>query len=286
RNDKALDGDEFTFLAKLVRDPASPILVSRRAAHALGHLRLTTTNLGQATELATLVATASPLQIAPLLRPFEILDPRDCPPGQLDSLGVQLAAALRKSPGRGSLRPDQAASLAAAFASSAPKAATALRTLTGPINTSGDREAKLSSLLGLVESGNASRGRVLFHANRATCALCHRVHGEGGALGPNLSKIGGIRSRKDLLEAIVFPSATVVNGFEAYLVTTTAGASHTGLVQRETAEAVYLRSTDQRLHRIPRKQISRMLRSPVSAMPEGLDGIFSDQELADLVAFL
>ncbi|MFP6866569.1 MAG: hypothetical protein VCA35_11550, partial [Roseibacillus sp.] len=64
------------------------------------------------------------------------------------------------------------------------------------------------------------------------------------------------------------------------------GTAHTGLVQRETADAVYLRNADQRVQRVPRDQIKSMLRSPLSAMPEGLDAVLTKQELADLVAFL
>ena len=102
----------------------------------------------------------------------------------------------------------------------------------------GEHEARLKSLLEGLPAGNASRGRVLFNTNRATCSLCHRVLGQGGTLGPDLSRIGRIRNRRDLLEAIVFPNATVVNGYENYLIETTGGTSHIGLIQRQTPEAV------------------------------------------------
>ncbi|MEE3178773.1 MAG: heme-binding protein, partial [Verrucomicrobiota bacterium] len=148
------------------------------------------------------------------------------------------------------------------------------------------REENLARLLRAADQGNASRGRVLFHANRSTCSLCHRIDNQGGTLGPNLSRIGAIRSAKDLFEAIVFPSATVVNGFESYLLADNRGNAHTGLIHRETADAIYLRQVNQQVVRIPRGEVKTLLRSPVSLMPAGLEGILSDQDLADLVAYL
>ena len=127
---------------------------------------------------------------------------------------------------------------------------------------------------------------MLFHANRSTCSICHRVGDEGGTLGPNLSRIGAIRSAKDLLEAIVFPSATVVNGFESHLISDSRDRTHTGLIHRETIDAIYLRQANQRIARIPRKEVVSLTRSTTSIMPDGLDGVLSDRDLADLVAYL
>ena len=105
-------------------------------------------------------------------------------------------------------------------------------------------------------------------------------------LGPDLSKIGGIRNRRDLLEAIVFPNATVVNGYENYLIETTGGESHVGLIQRQTPQAVYLKNVALREERVDRGKIVKMQMAPLSAMPVGLDQVLSPSQLADLVAFL
>ncbi len=284
---KALADDAFTPLLEVARDPASSALLRRQAARALGRLELVQTNQSQAHRLCELIAAASPLQVPFLLQPFENLAAQDWPADRLEALGLKLAAALAQSPARASLRPAQITRLLERFPPSTPNTLAALRELsTDDASGAAERESKLVALLEFANAGNASRGRILFHAHRATCALCHRIDGQGGSLGPNLSKIGGIRSRKDLLEAIVFPSATVVNGFESYVLTGPDGVAHTGLLQRETPEAVYLRDAGQRLQRIPREQITSMVRSPVSAMPAGLEGILSALELADLVAFL
>ena len=288
-----IDARAFELLANLLRDPATPALLSRQAAHVLGRIKLSATDRDRASELCELVSTASPLQIAPLLQPFVNLSSVSedgspvWPAEALDALGVQLASALDKCRGRKSLRPSQLNAILNAFPASLPRAHDAIHQFTIDSGAAeGQRAAKLTSLVDQLPAGNGSRGRVLFHANRSTCTLCHRAQGEGGILGPDLSKIGSIRSRRDLLEAIVFPSATVVNGYENFLIETADGRSHAGLIQRESTDAVYLRNADQREQRVPRTEITKMLRAPVSAMPQGLEQIFTPDELADLIAFL
>jgi putative heme-binding domain-containing protein len=88
------------------------------------------------------------------------------------------------------------------------------------------------------------------------------------------------------LEAIVFPSASFARGYEPYVIETAAGKSYTGVIARETAEAIYLRTADRAEIRLPRSEVETVTRGQVSIMPQGLDGQLSRQELADLIAFL
>src|SRR5206468_12467762 len=73
--------------------------------------------------------------------------------------------------------------------------------------------------------------------------LCHTVQGEGGRVGPDLSRIGASRSDRDLLEAILFPSASFARGFEPFVVATDDGRIYSGVVARETADALDRKST-------------------------------------------
>jgi putative membrane-bound dehydrogenase-like protein len=283
----------FEFLAGKAGDPQTPTLLGGQAARALGHLHLTAGNSPQALGLCKLLATASPLQVTGLLQPFIKLgehaqkDLGDWPPADRNTLGIKLAEALELSPGRSALEPSSISAILRAFPPGLSEANAKLSALAkAGREQAGEREARLKSLLESLPPGNASRGRVLFQTNRATCSLCHRVLGKGGTLGPDLSKIGAIRKRRDLLEAIIFPDATVVNGYENYVIETTGGASHMGLIQRQTPEAVYLRNAGQREERVARGKIRKMFRAPVSAMPVGLDQLLSPMQLADLVAFL
>ncbi|MCP4847184.1 MAG: hypothetical protein GY899_04465 [Verrucomicrobiaceae bacterium] len=283
----------FEFLAGKAGDAQTPILLGGQAARALGHLHLTSGNSSQALGLCKLLAGASPLQVTGLLQPFIKLGegPKDVikawPSANLNALGISLASALEVSPGRSVMKASSIRTILRAFPPELPEAHAKLSALAkAGIDEAGEREARLKSMLTRLPAGNASRGRVLFQTNRATCSLCHRVLGKGGALGPDLSRIGAIRNRRDLLEAIVFPNATVVNGYENFVIETAVGQSHVGLIQRQTPEAVYLRNAGQREERVARAKIKKMFRAPVSAMPVGLDQLLSLEQLADLVAFL
>lgn len=285
---RSLTAAQFKIAAEFLQSPKASAAVQRQAARALSHLELRSATKLQAESLCDLVKSASPFHLPSLLEPFQRLNPEHWPPKVLDAIGENLAHALKRSPGRKSLSQEQLTSLAARFpAEKYPRARAAFSDLaTEKPEDSDARGQRLDTLLAQADSGNASRGRVLFHAARSTCALCHSIDGKGGTLGPNLSKIGGIRSTKDLLEAIVFPSATVVNGFESYVLSEENGTAHTGLIHRENADAFYLRNADQSIQRIPRARVKNIVRSPVSLMPTGLDGLLSDQDLADLVAYL
>ena len=68
--------------------------------------------------------------------------------------------------------------------------------------------------------GDVGRGRRIFFGEKVACSSCHTIGTEGGHVGPDLTGIGAIRSGHDLLEAVVFPSASFVPGHEVYNVET------------------------------------------------------------------
>ena len=62
----------------------------------------------------------------------------------------------------------------------------------------------------------------------------------GGLIGPDLTKIGSIRSDRDLLEAIIFPSASFVRSYEPMKVDLLDGRSFNGTVKAESADEITL----------------------------------------------
>ncbi len=112
------------------------------------------------------------------------------------------------------------------------------------------------------------------------------MQGEGGKFGPDLTKIGAIRAPRDLLEAIVFPSASFARGYEPFNVVTDDGRQTSGIISRETAEAVFVVGSTRAETRIARSAIESLSQSAVSIMPEGMDAQLTRQELGDLIAFL
>src|SRR5262249_25109330 len=134
-------------------------------------------------------------------------------------IGDALVAALGKSRGLPSLAPEELERMLKVYPEEVrQQAAPLLRKLRLPEE---EKASRLTALESIVATGGPRRGRGGFFGIRAPCATCHTIQGEGGHVGPDLSRIGAVRSGRDLLEAILFPSASFARGFEPFVVATT-----------------------------------------------------------------
>jgi putative heme-binding domain-containing protein len=149
-----------------------------------------------------------------------------------------------------------------------------------------DETVKLERLVKELPAGDVRRGQVVFNGTKAQCAACHKIGYKGGLVGPDLTRIGNIRTERDLLESIVFPSASFVRSYEPVRIVTLDGRTFSGILKSETPDEVVLTIAADKEERIPRADVESMTPSSVSVMPAGLDQQLSSQELADLVAFL
>jgi putative membrane-bound dehydrogenase-like protein len=148
------------------------------------------------------------------------------------------------------------------------------------------RRARLAEFEPLLRSGDPVRGRALFFGTKAACATCHRVGDSGGLVGPDLTKVGAIRSGHDLLESILFPGSTFAQGYESYAIATADGRVLTGLIVRQDAVDLVLRDASGAETRLPRAEIEDVRRSETPLMPDGLGNAMSREEFRDLLAFL
>ncbi|MCC7420883.1 MAG: PQQ-dependent sugar dehydrogenase [Planctomycetaceae bacterium] len=145
--------------------------------------------------------------------------------------------------------------------------------------------AKPSELLHL--AGDGGRGRALFfEAKGVSCRNCHRVEGKGGEIGPDLTGIGRRLSKAKILEGILEPSRTIAPKFVAWMVETTSGQVQTGLLEKQTAEEVVLKTVENKSLRFRTPEIETIVPQARSLMPELLLRDLKPQEIADLVAFL
>jgi putative heme-binding domain-containing protein len=138
-------------------------------------------------------------------------------------------------------------------------------------------------------SGDAPAGRKLFGDSRSGgvgCITCHAAEGTGGTVGPDLSGAGAKYSRRDLAEAVVFPSKTVREGYQQVVVRTRGGQSYAGPVKAETADALTLQEADGTIRSIPKADVAARKDTGLSPMPEGLCSGLSEQQFADLVSYL
>jgi putative membrane-bound dehydrogenase-like protein len=130
--------------------------------------------------------------------------------------------------------------------------------------------------------GNPGKGREYFED---ACARCHSPRREGGRIGPDLAGINN-KTREELLEAILNPSAAIEPRYVNYIVTTTDNRTFDGVLASETAGSITLRGGTEDDVTILRARIRDIRSSSISLMPENLEEGLSRQGLADLIAFL
>nr|WP_161501429.1 PVC-type heme-binding CxxCH protein [Rhodopirellula sp. SM50] len=146
---------------------------------------------------------------------------------------------------------------------------------------------RLVELAAYLPNGNAQRGAKLFaNQEKSKCTICHLKGEKGVRLGPDLTRIGAIRSERDLLEAIVYPSATIARYHETVNVLTEDGKVVSGLLVKETVDKMFLSSGEGVVQSVEFGEIEEARYSSVSLMPDGLDKILKPEEIADLVAYL
>jgi len=198
--------------------------------------------------------------------------------------GLRLLDALAKNAARTALAPATLEKAFAGFSKDLQAKAAALSAQLGADPVA--QKTKLDALTSALVGGDPQRGRQVFFGPKAGCGSCHAIASQGGHIGPDLGKIASLRSGRDLLEAIVFPSNSFARGFEPIVVETKAGKLHTGILRRETSDALWLASADQHDLRLDRRDIAEVAPSKTSIMPQGLEAQLAPDEFRDLLAFV
>jgi putative heme-binding domain-containing protein len=150
--------------------------------------------------------------------------------------------------------------------------------------TSLEKQQEMLRLVKLVRGGkgDAGRGRAVYEH---TCAKCHKLFGEGGGVGPDLTGY----ERDNLLfwvENIVDPSATIREEYTTTVVETKDGRVLTGILTAQDKRTVLLRDPEGKETRLARDDIEAMRASPVSIMPEGQMGTLTELQIRDLFAYV
>lgn len=147
-----------------------------------------------------------------------------------------------------------------------------LRTLSGPASDEDKR-------------GNAQNGETLFFG-KSTCSQCHMVHGRGGRLGPDLSRIGATRSRTALIDEIRTPSRSFTDGYWPVTVVARDGRRTRGVRKNEDPFSIQIMDTNERLLSFDHSELREVVREPRSLMPDYGPDRLSDAELDDLIRYL
>jgi len=144
---------------------------------------------------------------------------------------------------------------------------------------------QLMDFVPLLTGGDYVRGEKVFY-EKGQCTTCHRIWENGGRVGPDLSKVGTIRSGRDILESLLIPSSTIAQGYETLNVTTEDGETYTGIRVGSSDNPLRLRLASGSEVVLHQNQIKGIERSKVSLMPEGLLNNLKREEMRDLLAFL
>lgn len=131
--------------------------------------------------------------------------------------------------------------------------------------------------------GDTSRGKALF-VGKGQCNACHRVNGEGSRLGPDLSRIGLLRTSDQLATSLLDPDSEVQPNNRSYAVTTQDGTRISGRLLNHDAYSVQLLDSREQLRSFKRAELrgEGFIPSPMPAVR----GSLSDQDLTDLVRYL
>lgn len=136
--------------------------------------------------------------------------------------------------------------------------------------------------LAATSPGDPIRGEAVF---TRVCASCHRLHGRGAEVGPDITANG--RANFDQLLSNVFdPSLVIGTDYQSWTVVTDGGRVITGLLAEDGPDRIVVKLPGGTAETIPRSEIDELHRNETSLMPEGLERQCSREELADLLAYL
>ncbi|MFM8498085.1 MAG: DUF6797 domain-containing protein [Planctomycetia bacterium] len=133
--------------------------------------------------------------------------------------------------------------------------------------------------------GDARRGAGVFNAATTGCTSCHRVAGQGGAVGPELTTVAKCLSPEEIVESVYLPARAVKPEYKAFAFTLTDGRVLQGIVKQETADAVVVVDATGKSHSLASADIDE--RTEVgSLMPANVFTALPSDDRRDLVRYL
>jgi putative membrane-bound dehydrogenase-like protein len=151
----------------------------------------------------------------------------------------------------------------------------------------GSSEEKLATMRRLSNDlraapGKPDVGKLLFTKH---CGTCHKLHGEGESIGPDLT-IANRQDQAALLANVVDPSAIIRREYMSYVVITKSGRVITGLIAEQDAANVTVITAENKRIKLSRDEIDEISESEISQMPEKIVDALSPQDLRDLFSYL
>ncbi len=145
-------------------------------------------------------------------------------------------------------------------------------------------------------AGNAAHGKELFYGD-ANCSLCHIVDGKGGRVGPELTAVGGSRTREAIIDSVRNPSRRLAWGltestkefpqeYETITVVMADGKEIKGVALNEDSFSVQMMDSSEQIYLLDKSKLRSFKKSRESLMPQYNPDVLSDKDLGDIVAYL
>ena len=142
-------------------------------------------------------------------------------------------------------------------------------------------DAKFKKLTALAPTGNPEKGQLL----SGLCMACHQIGAAGGQIGPNLSGAGAM-GLEGVLRNILTPNAAMEAGYRIFRVELKNGDLIDAFYVSEDKTAIVVRQPGAADRRLNKSDIATTQYIRRSLMPEGLLDALSDEQAADLLAYL
>jgi putative heme-binding domain-containing protein len=124
----------------------------------------------------------------------------------------------------------------------------------------------------------------------ATCANCHKLRGQGGAVGPDLTELFQRHKgdKQGVLREILDPSQKVDPKFALHNIVTADGRVISGVITAQDRDTITVVSNPENPQPqvLMRDDIDEMNKSSSSLMPKGLMDRFSREEILELLSHL
>jgi putative heme-binding domain-containing protein len=145
-------------------------------------------------------------------------------------------------------------------------------------------------------AGNSAHGKELFYGD-ANCSLCHMLEGKGGRVGPDLTAVGGSRTREAIIDSVRNPSRRLAWGltestkefpqeYETITAVTAEGKEIKGVALNEDNFSVQMMDASENIYLLEKNKLRSFKKSRESMMPVYKPDVLSDKDLDDIVAYL
>jgi cytochrome c oxidase cbb3-type subunit 3 len=132
--------------------------------------------------------------------------------------------------------------------------------------------------------GNLAHGREIFQG-KGGCAVCHAINGNGGDIGPSLTRIGRERSLEFLRDKLLTPGKSITPGYSTVVVVLSDGRTIRGINKGFDDFSAQLLDVDKHFYSFRKEEVAEMSREEQSLMPSYSHKL-SAEEQTDLVAYL